>query len=121
MDALIDSGISYTKKKGGDNHEEYGRKHRARCKPARIDGQPEKAPKTIFQFHGKEFNEVLNMEITSLGDNLAVCLSIVEPIAKVLQLPLLEAKLGDVVKMVKLQKYAYKNKEIGLSGRVRQI
>ena len=47
-------------------------------------------------------NEVLNMQITGLGDNPAVCLSIVEQMAKVLQLPLQEAQLGDVVKMVKL-------------------
>ena len=57
---------------------------------------------TIFQFYQKEFNEVLNMQITRIGDNLTVFLSTVEPIAKVLQLPLQEAKLGGVVKMVKL-------------------
>ena len=45
---------------------------------------------------------MLNMQITRIGDNLTVCLSIVEPNAKVLQLPLQEAKLEDVVKMVKL-------------------
>ena len=37
MDALIEAGISYKKKMRGDAHEEYGRKHRVRCKPARID------------------------------------------------------------------------------------
>ena len=45
MDALIEAGISYTKKMGGDAHEEYGRKHRDRCEPARIDGQPQTAAK----------------------------------------------------------------------------
>ena len=32
-----------------------------------------------------------------LRDNIAICLSKVEPIAKVLQLPLQEAQLGDFV------------------------
>ena len=54
MDALIEAGISYTKKKVGDSHEKYGGKHRDRCKTARIDGQLETAAKmTIFQFYRK--------------------------------------------------------------------
>ena len=84
MDALSEAEINYTKKMGGDAHEENGRKYRVRCKPARIDGQPQTAANmTIFKFYRKEFNEVLNMQITRLGDNLGVCLSIVEPIAKI--------------------------------------
>ena len=68
MDALIEAGICYTKKMGGDAHAQYEGKYRARYQPARIDGQPLTAAKLdIYQFYRKEFHEVLNVLITKLG------------------------------------------------------
>ena len=103
MDALIEAGICYTKKMGGDAHAQYDGKHRVRYQPARIDGQPLTAAKLdIYQFYRKEFHEMLNVLITKLGDNLVVCLHAVEPIAKILQPPLQQPNLEDVFEMAKL-------------------
>ena len=103
MDALIEAGICYTKKMGGDAHAQYERKHRVRYQPARIDGQPLTAAKLdIYQFYRKEFHEVLNVLIIKLGDNLVVCLHAVEPIAKILQQPLQQPNLEDAFEMAKL-------------------
>ena len=114
MDALIEAGICYTKKMGGDAHAQYEGKHRVRYQPARMDGQPLTAAKLdIYQFYRKEFHEVLNVLITNLGDNhrniryfygenLVVCLHAVEPIAKILQPPLQQPNLEDIFEMTKL-------------------
>ena len=103
MDALIEAGICYTKKMGGDAHAQYEGKHRVRYQPARIDGQPLTAVKLdIYQFYRKEFHEVLNVLIIKLGDNLVVCLHTVEPIAKILQQPLQQPDLEDAFEMAKL-------------------
>ena len=81
MDALIEAGICYKKKMGGDAHAQYEGKHRVRYQPARIDGQPLTAAKLdIYQFYRKEFHEVLNVLIAKLGDNRVVCLHAVKPI-----------------------------------------
>ena len=97
MDALIEAGICYTKKMGGDAHAQYEGKHRVRYQPARIDGQPLTAAKLdIYQFYRKEFHEVLNVLITKLGDNPVVCLHAVEPIAKIRQPPLQQPTLEDI-------------------------
>ena len=102
MDALIEDGICYTKKMGGDAHAQYEGKHRA-WRPARIDGQPLTAAKLdIYQFYRKEFHEVLNVLIIKLGDSLVVCLHAVEPIAKILQPPLQQPNLEDNFEMAKL-------------------
>ena len=85
MDALIEAGICYTKKMGGDAHAQYEGKHRVRYQPARIDGQPITAAK-----------------LDKLGDNLVVCLHAVEPIAKILQPPLQQPNLEDIFEMAKL-------------------
>ena len=103
MDALIQAGICYTKKMGGDAHAQYEGKHCVRYQPARIDGQPLTAAKLdIYQFYRKEFHEMLNVLITKLGDNLVVCLHAVEPIAKILQPPLQQPTLEGVFEMAKL-------------------
>ena len=103
MDALIEAGICYTKKIGGDAHAQYEGKHRVKYQPARIDGQPLTAAKLdIYQFYRKEFHEVLNVLIIKLGDNLVVCLHAVEPIAKILQQPLQQPNLEDAFEMAKL-------------------
>ena len=103
MDALIEAGICYTKKLGGDAHAQYGGKHRVGYQPAKIDEQPLTAAKLyIYQFYRKEFHEVLRVLITKLGDNLVVCLHAVEPIAKILQPPLQQPNLEDIFEMTKL-------------------
>ena len=103
MDALIEAGICYTKRTGGDANAQYEGKHHARYQPARIDGQPLTAAKLdIYQFYRKEFHEVLNVLITKLGDNLVLCLHAVEAIAKILQPPLQQPNLEDIFEMAKL-------------------
>ena len=88
---------------GGDAHAQYERKHRVRYQPARIDGKPLTAAKLdIYQFYRKEFHEVVNVQITKLGDNIVVCLHAVEPIAKILQPPLQQPTLEDIFEMAKL-------------------
>ena len=58
MDALIEAGICYTKKMGGDAHGQYEGKHRVRYQPARIDGQPLTAAKLdIIGPIGKSFKK----------------------------------------------------------------
>ena len=64
MDALIEAGICYTEKMGGDAHAQYEGKHCVRYQPARIDGQPLTAAKLdIYQFCRKEFYEVISFFI----------------------------------------------------------
>ena len=93
MDALIEAGICYTKKMGGDAHAQYDGRNRVRHLLARIDGQPLTAVKLdIYQFYRKE----------KLGDNLVVCLHAVEPIAKNLQQPLQQPNSEDIFEMAKL-------------------
>ena len=103
MDDLIEAGIQFTDKLGGNAHAEFNRKHRARRRPARIDDHPEaEAELGIVQFYRREFKEVLDTMITQFGDNLAVCLQAVRPLAKVLQPPLQEANLDDISELVQL-------------------
>ena len=60
MDALIEAGICYMKKMGGDAHAQHEGKHLVRYQPARIYGQPLAAAKLdVYQFYRKEFHKVL--------------------------------------------------------------
>eukprot|EP00112_Aurelia_sp_Birch-Aquarium-sp1_P025263 Seg831.20 transcript_id=Seg831.20/GoldUCD/mRNA.D3Y31 product="hypothetical protein" protein_id=Seg831.20/GoldUCD/D3Y31 len=78
MDYLIEAGVQFTDKLGGNAEAEFKRKHRARWRPARIDDHPEaEADLSIVQFYRREFKEVLDRMITQFGDNLAVCLQAV--------------------------------------------
>eukprot|EP00794_Sanderia_malayensis_P019802 gene19802-21742_t len=82
MNDLIEAGIQFTQKVGGNAHEEFKRKHRVRRRPTRIEEHPETDCKmNIIMFYRRGFKEVLEIQIMQLGDNLNVCFEAVRPLA----------------------------------------
>ena len=88
LDKEIQAALVFGKKCGIDGKAQFHKHHRPRRIPARIDETPENAASIDFnEYYRKECILVLDMQISSLTENVKVPLGILTPAVRILQPP----------------------------------
>ena len=103
MNREINAGITILRKVGNDDpEEEFQQKHPVRKASVWFDPNQEITEKvTLYHFYRDEFMKLLNMLIEEYGNNLIRCFETLKPLIVVLQPPLAEPSIENIVKLVK--------------------
>eukprot|EP00112_Aurelia_sp_Birch-Aquarium-sp1_P021382 Seg575.7 transcript_id=Seg575.7/GoldUCD/mRNA.D3Y31 product="hypothetical protein" protein_id=Seg575.7/GoldUCD/D3Y31 len=88
LDQEIQAAFVFSEKCGIDGKVQFEKHHRPRRIPNRIEERPENAALLDFnEYYRKEFNLILDMQISSLIENTKVPLGILTPAVRILQPP----------------------------------
>ena len=103
MNQEINAGVTFLRKGDNDDpEEEFQQKYHMRKVPIRFDPNQETTAKvTLHQFYWGDFMKLLKMLIEEYGNNLIWCFEILKSLIVVLQPPLAEASIENIVKLVK--------------------
>ncbi len=114
------AALVFSEKCGIDGKAQFEKHHRPRRIPNRIEERPENAALLDFnEYYRKEFNLILDMQISSLTENIKVPLEILTPAVRILQPPFKgEMELEDFQRLINMLPIALQPDESALEAEI---